>query len=320
MIKNVCIAVLVVIGAACLFGGYIPRFSVRSKFVKLSTDIEKNLGKRRKSSHKSKEYVDALNGNIRENFAQRILRETRNIYKKTGRSKAYQSLAARAMLSALFGLIVALSMKSYTLLLILPVGFYFLPMWLSKFSLYRYEVFLNDELETSLSIVTTSYRRSENLVTAISENLSHMQQPVRGVFENFVNTVLYIDPNIETQIEVMKKSLDNSIFKQWCAALVLCQKNHNQIVNLAPIVQKFSALKAQQQANKNRMMIPLRNAVIMMLFPLGLVPILYFFRNDWYKNLVDTPLGQLSLAVTAVALFVTVNKAINLSKPVEYDV
>jgi hypothetical protein len=53
---------------------------------------------------------------------------------------------------------------------------------------------------------------------------------------------------------------------------------------------------------------------------LGFIPLLRLANTDWYGNLVNTIWGQLSLVATAVVVLMALNKAIRLSKPIEYDV
>ena len=68
------------------------------------------------------------------------------------------------------------------------------------------------------------------------------------------------------------------------------------------------------------MMMPLRNAIMMICLVVGIIPLFRIINADWYTNLVATVFGQVSLVATAVVVLLTINKAIRLSKPIEYDV
>lgn len=202
----------------------------------------------------------------------------------------------------------------------LAVGFYYLPLWQSQFSLYRYNKFLNEELETALSLITTSYTRSNDILAAVQENLSHINEPVKAVFATFCNNIRFVDPNVAAQIERMKGALENKLFWQWCDSLILCQADHTLRAALLPIVNKFADQKQQQLENETKMMLPLRQAVTMIGLTLSIIPVFYVANADWYNNLVSTLFGQVSLVATAICVLATTNKAIRLSKPIEYDV
>ncbi|MEA4934343.1 MAG: ArdC family protein [Lawsonibacter sp.] len=108
--------------------------------------------------------------------------------------------------------------------------------------------------------------------------------------------------------------------RQWCDSLILCQEDHTLRDTLPPIVNKFSDQKAQQQENETKMMLPLQRALMMIGLTLVFIPLLRLASADWYGNLVNTFWGQLSLVATAIVVLMTLNKAIRLSKPIEYDV
>ncbi len=49
-----------------------------------------------------------------------------------------------------------------------------------------YERHVKAELETALSIITTSYVRSDSIIDAVAENIDYLKPPVRGIFESFL--------------------------------------------------------------------------------------------------------------------------------------
>lgn len=232
----------------------------------------------------------------------------------------YQKTLHVSMAVAAIGAVIGLVMRNPLLAIVLAVGFYFIPLWWTQFSLYRYDQLLNDELETALSLITTSYSRNNDILAAVEENLSNIREPVKGVFTSFVNALRYVDANAPAQIERIKGMLDNPIWRQWCDSLILCQADHTMRDALVPIVAKFSDQKAQQEANATKMMLPLQRAGGMIGLTLGIIPLLYLCNKQWYVNLVSTLFGQVALVLTAIAVLVTINAAIKLSKPIQYNV
>lgn len=275
---------------------------------------------RKEKTERARDYVRRIDGKETENFAARSRSQARKIFEQTGQRDRYQKTLRISMVAAAIGAGVGLAMRNPLLAIVLAVGFYFIPLWWTQFSLYRYDQLLNDELETALSLITTSYTRNNDILAAVNENLNNIQEPVKGVFTGFVNALQYIDANAPAQIERMKGTLDNPIFRQWCDSLILCQADHTLRDTLLPIVAKFSDQKAQQEENATKMMLPLQRALGMIALTLSTIPIFYIANRDWYINLVSTFWGQVSLVLTAIAVLVTVNAAIKLSKPIQFNV
>lgn len=314
----VLIFLLVTLGGLLLAGVTVPwptvRGMIRAGAAKLQQPRE---GKRHE---RAKDYVHRINGKAGDNLAVRSRKEAQAVFERTGQRERYRKTLRISLAASVVGIILGLALRNLLLSIALAVGFYFLPLWWTQFSLYRYDQFLSDELETALSLITVSYTRNNDILAAVSENLGNINEPVRGVFTAFCNNLRYVDANAPAQIERMKAALDNPIFRQWCDSLILCQADHTLRDTLIPIVNKFSDQKAQQEENATKMMLPLRRAGGMIGLTLSIIPVLYLSNRAWYHNLVATPLGQVSLVVTAVLILVTINAAIKLSKPIQFQV
>lgn len=317
---NALVLVLILAGGLLLADAHLPRFSIRGKVKELTVRIEAESQKKKKHRETAREYVERIDGHPRENFAQKSYREAKTVYDTIGQSDRYQRALRISLAAGAGGALAGLLLRNLPLAVVLAVGLYFLPLWLSQFTLFRYQRFVSQELETSLSLITTSYTRSNDILSAVEENLNAISEPVRTVFTAFCNGLRYIDANAPAAIERMKGQLDNPQFHEWCDILILCQDNHLLQAALQPVVNKFAILKAQQEANETRMMLPLKYAAGMAALLTGFCPLLKLLNQDWYANLMHTPFGQVSLAVAAVTVFISVNKAITLSRPISYDV
>lgn len=317
LLLNFTVLLLFGVAALAITGVSLKGVGVKSQ-IKHAADRFRQM--RKPKAESAKEYVARINGTTKESLMVRSRREAQKVYEQTGQKERYIKTLRMALLAGVGGAAVGLMFQNPLLAVVLAVGFYYLPLWLSQFSLYRYNRFLNEELETALSLITASYTRTNDILGAVEENIANINEPVKSVFTTFINNLKYVDPNAPAQIERMKTALDNKIWWQWCDSLILCQSDHTHRAALLPIVNKFSAQKAQQEENETKMMLPLRNAVMMICLVLSVIPLFRVLEPTWYNNLVATPLGQFSLIYTAIVVLTTINKAIKLSKPVEYDV
>ncbi len=312
---------LILLGGLLVAELRFPRFSIRGKTRALAARIRQEAQKRKKNQRETaREYVDRINGHPRESFAKRSYREAKTVYDTIGQADRYQRVLRMSLATGAAGAVGGLLLGNLPLAAVLAVGLYFLPLWLSQFTLFRYQQFVSQELETALSLITTSYNRSNDILSAVEENLNAISDPVRTVFTAFCNGLRYVDANAPTAIERMKGQLDNPQFHEWCDILILCQDNHMLQAALQPVVNKFSILKAQQDANETRMMLPLKYATGMTALITVFCPMLKLLNQDWYTNLMYTPFGQIALTIAAVAVFISINKAITLSRPISYEI
>ncbi len=310
---------LVLVGGFLISGIRIPRINLFTLFSKAAVAVDSIRVK--KEDETASDYVHRINGTTKQNILVRSLNEMRQVYTTIGQQDRYQSALRTSLLAGLAGWCVGmLLMQNWMLSLVLGVGCYFIPMWMSQFLLYRYQQFVDDELETALSLITTSYIRSNDILGAVSENLEHIKPPVKDIFTGFYRTLTYVDANAPAAIEQMKTKADSNIFAQWCDTLILCQENHLLQAALPGIVAKFSNQKEQREANATTMMLPLQQTTGMICLVVCYIPLMWMFNRDWYDCLVHTTFGQLSVTCMAVAVFVALNKAIQISKPLTYQV
>lgn len=318
MYIRIAVFLFITIGGCLILGIGIPLPTVRGMIRAGVAKLQQPTVKVKKE--RAKDYVRRINGKATESIAVRSRRQALEVFERTGQRERYRKTLKISLVAAVIGAVIGLALRNILLAGVLAGGFYFIPLWWTQFSLYRYDQYLNDELETALSLITTSYGRNNDILASVEENLGNIREPVKGVFTSFVNTLRYVDANAPAQIERMKASLDNPIFRQWCDTLILCQADHTLRDALLPIVSKFSDQKAQQQENATKMMLPLQRAIGMIALTLSIIPVLSISFPEAYINLTSTAFGQISLVITAVAILVTINAGIKLSKPIQYNV
>lgn len=114
------------------------------------------------------------------------------------------------------------------------------PVLVCELTAHHYKRDVSAELETALSVITTAYLRTEDIVTAVEENISYLNPPVSEVFGAFLMHVRMVDPVIDAALHTMKRRIDNEVFGEWCDALSDCQRDRSLKTTLVPIVSKLS--------------------------------------------------------------------------------
>jgi len=201
---------------------------------------------------------------------------------------------------------------------VLSVGFALLPFWYVRIIAIRWRKELNSELETALSIITTSYLRSDSIITAIEENINYINPPVYDVFRIFLTQSKLINSNIKIALENLKSGIDSAVFHEWVDALIDCREDKNIKHTLVPIVSKLSDMRIVSGELDYLMYEPVKEFVSMAVLLVGNIPLMYMLNRDWYNTLMYTTVGKGVLAISASALFISLGAIIRLTKPVEY--
>ena len=126
----------------------------------------------------------------------------------TGREKHFSLVCAASLVLFCVGGAAAILIGNFFLAPVLAAGFLFLPLWYVKLTASHYKRDVSEELETALSVITTAYLRTEDIVTAVEENVTYVNPPVSRVFRSFLMQVKLVDPDVEAAIKAMQGRID----------------------------------------------------------------------------------------------------------------
>jgi len=248
----------------------------------------------------------------------REIDDARNILKMTGREQKFPAICAMSLLLFVCGAAAAVMLGNVFLVPVLAVGMMFIPFWYIRLTQNHYKKAIAAELETALSIVTTAYLRSEDIQTAIEENVGYLNPPVLSVFRDFLARIRLVDPDVTAALQDMKMKIDNDVFREWCDALAACRHDRGLKTILTPIVAKLSDMRVVNGELENLITEPRKEYIIMQILLVGNIPLMYFLNRSWYDTLMHTMLGQVILAICGAVLFITAAFVIKLTQPIEY--
>ena len=234
--------------------------------------------------------------------------ELKQILKGTGRADRYEAVGGA----------LALLIGNVYMVPILGIGFSLAPIWYLRSTAASYKKHLNEELETAISIITTSYLRTEDLIRAVKENLPYINEPVKANFEAFVYEAELINANTTSAINSLKMKIPNRVFHEWANILIQCQSDRAMKNTLPTIAQKFSDVRVVQSELEAMMQGPRREAITMMFLVIANVPLLYFLNEDWFHTLLFTTPGKIALAICAAIILFALTQIMKLSRPIEY--
>lgn len=283
--------------------------------MELTDDIFKRLTAK---PHSIRDEIDEDTGRKKKSFLRREIDEVRSVLEATGKSHRFPMLCAISLLLFAVGASISIVMGNAFLVPVLAVGMMFLPFSSVKLTEHSYKKAVTAELETALSIITTAYIRTEDIQTAVEENLEYLRPPVQGAFRAFLVRIKSIDPDVDAALQALKLTVDNEVFREWCEAVSSCQRDRNLKSTLIPIVTKLSDMRTVNAELETLVFAPRKEFISMVILVVGNIPLMKLLNADWYDTLMHTIPGQAVLAVCAAAIFISAARVLKLTQPIEY--
>lgn len=219
---------------------------------------------------------------------------------------------------AIGGAVFAVAIGNLLLVPILGTAFAMLPFLYAKGLISAYEKHVHIEMETALSIVTTSYVRTDDIVAAVQENINYLKPPVRDMFRAFLGEATLIRADIKGALGHLRARVDDDIWREWCDSLIVCQDDRTLKDTLLPIVNKLTDVRIVNDELKTMLYEPRKEYWTMVALVIGNVPLLYLLNTDWFITLTQTLPGKIVMAVCGVAILVTAFFMLRFTRPIQY--
>jgi tight adherence protein B len=174
------------------------------------------------------------------------------------------------------------------------------------------------ELETALSVITSAYLRTGDIVEAVRQNLGNLRSPVRGSFAAFCTRATMISSDVSGCLMSLRGSIDNTFFREWCDILIACQEDFSNSDTLVPTVGRLTEIRLVNSELRTRIEACRREYLSMAAIVLFNVPLLYLINRDWFAALVGTLSGRIVTAVSGAVIIVTAVLMLRYTKPLDY--
>lgn len=236
----------------------------------------------------------------------------------TGRGKHFTIACAASIVLLVLGCILAVLIDNFFLIPVLAVIFASLPFFYVKSTIAAYDRHVKAEMETALSIITTSYVRSDDILGAVQENIAYLKHPVRGIFQSFVGDAMMISSDLKTALRNLKEKVNNAIYEEWCDTLIACQDDRTLKDTLLPIVSKLTDVRIVNNELKTMLGEAQKEYWMMVFLVIANIPLLYVLNSSWYETLVTSILGKIVLAICGIVIFITALLMMKYTRPIEY--
>ena len=235
-----------------------------------------------------------------------------------GKEGKFALVCSSALVLFAIGAVVAVLIDNVFLIPALSVAFAMIPFIYVRNIISIYEKQTKEELETTLSIITTSYTRDGNIISAGQENLPYIKPPLKESFTAFVGDAMAVSSSVKQALYNLKGKVDDEIFREWVDTLIQCQDNQEMKDTLQPIVSKLTDVRIVNN-ELNTMMSAVRTEYYTMVgLVVGNIPLLYVLNKDWFHTLIFETPGKIVLGVCGIVIVVTYFFMLKFTKPVEY--
>lgn len=259
-----------------------------------------------------------LRGNKQKHTLFRKLNQIKSALASTGKAKQFTVVCSASLVLFTAGAILAVVIDNFFLLPVMSVAMALLPFFYTSNTLSFYEKHTKEELETTLSIITTSYVRSDDILAAVNENLLYIRPPLREVFQAFIGDASAVSSDTKKAISNLKDKIDDDVFEEWCDTLIQCQDDRTLKDTLQPVVAKLTDVRIVNNELKT-MLSSVKNEYWMMVALVVLnIPLLYVLNHDWFLTLMFSVPGKVVLGISGAVILITALFMMKFTKPIEY--
>jgi len=248
----------------------------------------------------------------------KTIADAKDVLSLMGKEEKFGAICVLSFSLMVIGLFASVIMDNLLMIPVASIGMALVPFWYLIFTSHSYKKQMDAEMETALSIITTSYVRNESIITAVQENINYLNPPISDVFQSFLTQAKMININVKQALTDMKPKLDHYVFNEWIDAMIACQEDKTLKTTLPPIISKLSDMRIVTAELDYLMYEPLKEFITMALLLVANIPLIYFLNRDWYRVLTDTAFGKGILAVCGASILVSFAAVIRLTKPMDY--
>lgn len=155
----------------------------------------------------------------------RTVNEAKDVLRLMGKEEKFGAICVLSFFLMVVGLFASVITENVLMIPVAMFGMALVPFWYLIFTSHSYKKQMDAELETAISIITTSYLRNESIITAVQENISYLNPPISNVFQAFLTQSKMINVNVKQALADMKLKLNHYVFHEWVDAMIACQED-----------------------------------------------------------------------------------------------
>ena len=278
--------------------------------------IEADIGKLLHKDGTLKADVEAWNG--KKNKVRKALLLLEQSMESVNKKGQFIVMILIAFILGVLGVVFSLWLDNPFLIPLFVIISAILPFAYGSGMVNSYNKAVKMELETTLSMITTTYMRTGDIQSAVSENLGNIKPPLKDIFGKFYVEITTVTSDTRSAIRRLKSSIDNSVFHEWCDTLLRCQDDRGLIPAMEPILKKYTDMRIVNSELDNFIYGPRREFMIIVAIVILNIPLLYLINKSWFDTLVNSIPGKIVLSVIGIVTIISSLMMVKYTKPIEY--
>lgn len=235
--------------------------------------------------------------------------------------KLYYIILASFLL-ILFGAFTGITFGNVYIAIAVAIMLASLPFVYVRIQYIEYKALLLEEMESALSVITSSIERTDNILLSFNENIDNIGEPVQSIFRRFIYAVENNMPMADA-IEDMKQRIQNNVFVDWCDNLKKIEKNRALKTTLRPIVDRITNIQIASLEAKGILHEASNEFVGVMLFSLFFMLVSYIAIPAFYQGVgadgLSSNLLSFLFAGDILMLFLFSIRTFYLTKDIDFD-
>lgn len=238
---------------------------------------------------------------------------------ETGNGAKFGVICASSLVFMVAGIVMAILIDNFFIAPVFAVACCMVPFIYARGIVAHYEKHVDLELETTLSMISTSYIRTDDIVTAVEQNIHYIRPPLKEIFRSFLTETQLISSDTKAALYRLRTRVNNDIYREWCDALIQCQDDRTMKDTLYPIVNKLTDVRIVNNELTTMLQAVRVEYYTMVALVILNIPLLYVLNKDWYHTLMYTVPGKITLAICGVVILVTAALMLKFTKPIKYN-
>ncbi len=301
-------SVIIVVMLLVVGGLTIARIPAHDVITALLNPLKKREMKRRK--------LDRLTGKSPK-FIRRMIADVELLIRGSGDKTLADKYFLVSAVGAILGLVIGLAIDNVFFGAVLVIAFLILPYTALRVKADKNVRKVVSELEIALSTITNNYILTGDIIKSAQNTMEYLPPILQGIMKEFIVDVTLVNANVAVGIERMKQKIQNSFWREWCDALIMCQNDKQLRYALPAIVARLCDVKRMQMESYAKMQSNIRIFAFMIIIVIGLIIMLATSMPGWYEMMQGHILGKAAIAAGAALMLVALVLAVRINRPTE---
>ena len=224
-----------------------------------------------------------------------------------------------AIMLAVVGFLIGTAIDNILAAIVLAFGLAMIPIFIIQIRTGEYIRNLNESVETALSVVTSAYVQSGDLIDAVKTSLRAIPSPMDDIFKRFLVDVELINSNVVQALYNMSDRVDRRYFKDWCSVAIQSQSDRELRYAMPGIVERLSEYRQVQLETDTAMRRMYMEYGLIVGIIFVSVPVMGLLMPDWINALLYTLVGKITLAVVLLTIFLCTIGVVQSNKSIDMD-